>query len=219
MLAAMAQLMSPVAASAAGATDSPAPCHATMSLLSNPVIASAQLRLPIALSWDCIEPTFRLQFSRPGILPWWEAITCGGSCVFDAAYPEPGRWAVRLDPTYSDGDDRDQLITPIVLAPASTFVRCLAWDFIATSRKGAAVYVNGISHRVMPGIPNPYPDVRRTMYLQRYLNGHWQNMLSRVTDFHGAVTVGFIARTAAQYRWLTVQNDITVGSHSAIAVR
>jgi hypothetical protein len=70
--------------------------------------------------------------------------------------------------------------------------------YIASSRVKSAVYINGLVKQYTPaGIVR---SAGRTAYLQRYLNGTWQNVLSRKTDTKGQMAVGFIQTKPYVYR-------------------
>ena len=68
---------------------------------------------------------------------------------------------------------------------------------------GSAVYVNGLVHQ-KSSAGQLIASAGRTVYLQRYLNGRWQNVLARTTASHGQLSVGFIQSTVYQYRLLVL---------------
>ena len=86
--------------------------------------------------------------------------------------------------------------------------------YIASSRAGRAVYINGLVKQW--GTTSVVPAPNRTIWLQRYINGGWQRMLSRVTNSSGRVTVGFVSTTARPYRWCVIASGtaaaITTGT-------
>ena len=88
--------------------------------------------------------------------------------------------------------------------------------YASSSRSGAAVYVNGLMHRwSSSGLSDPSGAV---MYLQRFINGGWQNMLARTTA-GGHVTVGFVQRAVYQYRWVSTETSTAWSGRSASTVR
>jgi hypothetical protein len=70
--------------------------------------------------------------------------------------------------------------------------------YLAVSRSGPAVYVNALLHQDSATGTAAGPN--RTVYLQRQLSGHWQNVLSRNTDAHGRFTVGYLSAPSFSYR-------------------
>lgn len=90
-----------------------------------------------------------------------------------------------------------------------------SYAYLAVSRSGPAVYVNALLHQDSPsgtvGSPN------RTVYLQRQLSGHWQNVLSRNTDAHGRFTVGYLSAPSFSYRLVAPASGNAWGATSATA--
>lgn len=90
--------------------------------------------------------------------------------------------------------------------------------YIAGSRKGSAVYVNGLvkqwnrSAQLVRG-------AHRLVYLERLINGVWQNMLSRTADSAGQLAVGFVQSKAYNYRLLMVAAGGATGALSATIAR
>ncbi len=87
-------------------------------------------------------------------------------------------------------------------ASPSASAAASSYAYIAATRQGSAVYINALVKQGSPSgiVPSP----KRTAYLQRNLNGSWQNMLSRVTNAQGRFTVGFIATPNYQYRYVVL---------------
>jgi hypothetical protein len=83
----------------------------------------------------------------------------------------------------------------------------------AASRRTSAVYVNGLVQQRAPTGP-VIRSVHRTAYLQRYLAGRWQNLLTRTTDSNGQLAVGFIQASRYQYRWLVPATPSQLGTAS-----
>jgi uncharacterized protein YkwD len=77
---------------------------------------------------------------------------------------------------------------------------CATSASVASSRGGQAVYINGLLKLSGPTTGLMVRPSGRAVYLQRYLNGGWQNMLLRTTDAYGRLAVGFIQTRVFQYR-------------------
>ncbi|MGI8664436.1 MAG: excalibur calcium-binding domain-containing protein [Jatrophihabitans sp.] len=104
-------------------------------------------------------------------------------------------------------------VTPAQAAASAT--PAASYAYIAASRQGAAVYVNALIKQSSPaGIVR---SAHRTTYLQRYLNGRWQPMLSRVTNSLGMFTVSFISVPNYQYRFVVAATPAAYGATSAAA--
>jgi hypothetical protein len=90
-----------------------------------------------------------------------------------------------------------------------------SYAYLATSRSGAAVYINALVHQDsragIVGSPN------RTVYLQRQLSGHWQNVLVRHTDARGRFTVGFLSAPTYSYRLVVISSSSAWNADSAAA--
>ena len=84
------------------------------------------------------------------------------------------------------------------------------YAYIASSRIHSAVYINALIKQATM-VPSLVPSAGRTVYLQRYFKGAWQNMLIRTTNSAGRFTVGFSQNTVYQYR-LQVVRSSTGGS-------
>jgi hypothetical protein len=86
------------------------------------------------------------------------------------------------------------------------------WAYVASSRSGSAVYINGLVHQwTRYGMASPGG---RQVYLQRYINGAWQNMLVRTTNSAGKITVGFIQTHVFQYRLIVTATSSASGGRS-----
>jgi hypothetical protein len=86
--------------------------------------------------------------------------------------------------------------------------------YIAGSRTGSAVYINGL---VKQTIGSSWTrSANRTVYLQRYLSGHWQSVLVRTTDAHGQLAVGFIQPRTLPYRLYVAASST---AHAATSTR
>ncbi len=89
------------------------------------------------------------------------------------------------------------------------------YAYVAASRQGSAVYVNGlVKQDYSTGLIRSHG---RTIYLQRNINGTWQTMLSRVTDWYGNFTVGFVEVGTYQYRYVVTESGSAWGTTSGAA--
>jgi hypothetical protein len=89
---------------------------------------------------------------------------------------------------------------------------------ISSSRVGSALFINGLVQQRAP-TAQLVRGSHRTVYLQRYLDGHWQNVLSRGTDTNGQLAVGFIQSTAMQYRLFVLPTATAAGATSSGSFR
>jgi hypothetical protein len=90
--------------------------------------------------------------------------------------------------------------------------------YIAGSRSGRVLYVDGLIKQ-WAGAGQLVRSPHRLVYLQRYLDRHWQNMLARTTDGAGQFTVGFIQPSPQLYRLIVTSATGVTGARSAILVR
>jgi hypothetical protein len=96
-------------------------------------------------------------------------------------------------------------------APATTTA------YIASSRQGSAVYINALVKQQSGSTITR--SAGRTVYLQRLLNGSWQNMLSRPTDSAGQFTVGFVQGAVFTYRLYVLPSGNATAAYSATTTR
>jgi uncharacterized protein YkwD len=74
----------------------------------------------------------------------------------------------------------------------------LSYVYIAPLRVGRAMYVNGLVKQGWPtGIIRSHG---RAVFVQRNINGQWQNMVIRQTNWSGQFAVSFMAPGAYRYR-------------------
>jgi hypothetical protein len=88
--------------------------------------------------------------------------------------------------------------------------------YIASSRAGAAVYVNALARERGASL---VAAANRRLYLQRFIAGRWQNVLTRTTDAKGQASVGFIQPTPLAYRWAAPATSAADAGGSAGTVR
>jgi hypothetical protein len=94
----------------------------------------------------------------------------------------------------------------------------LSYAYLASSRYRSAVYINGLVHQKSSS-GQLIGSAGRTVYLQRYLNGHWQNVLARTSNSNGQLSVGFIQSAVYQYRLLVLPTANTAGTASGSTLR
>jgi hypothetical protein len=92
-----------------------------------------------------------------------------------------------------------------------------SWVYVQSSRSGRAVYINALVHQWSDF--DLAGGVGRTVYLQRYLKGAWQNIAVRTTNSSGRFTIGFVQTTVFQYRLVTTETATEFGAHSASTFR
>jgi hypothetical protein len=83
---------------------------------------------------------------------------------------------------------------------------------------GPAVYLNVLLKQAI-WTGGLIRGAHRTVYLQRYVAGHWQNMLVRTTDSAGTVTVGFIQPHAFVYRMVAPRTATASAATSSPFIR
>jgi hypothetical protein len=90
------------------------------------------------------------------------------------------------------------LIPVIMASAAQATAKQTTYVYAAATRTGYAVYV----HALVKVGPTQVRNGNRLLYLQRYLGGQWQNMLTRRTLANGQATVGFVQKGDYAYRWV-----------------
>ncbi|PZS16573.1 MAG: hypothetical protein DLM57_10120 [Pseudonocardiales bacterium] len=105
-------------------------------------------------------------------------------------------------------------VLPAVASTASAATgTSTSYAYVSASRQSSAVYINGlVKQNSATGILR---SPRRTIYLQRNLDGTWQTMLTRVTDWYGVFTVGFISLPGRQYRYVVTASGSARATTSA----
>lgn len=91
--------------------------------------------------------------------------------------------------------------------------RYLSYAYLAVSRSGAAVYVNGLVHQNSRAGLTRSPG--RAVYLQRKLPTGWQNVLMRRTDSAGRMSVGYLSAPSFAYRLIVLPTATQWGARSA----
>jgi hypothetical protein len=115
-------------------------------------------------------------------------------------------------------DFADAAGPPAVVVCSSALVGppSLTYAYIAPVRAGGAMYVNGlVKQNCTTGITR---SANRITYLQRQINGQWQNVLWRSTRSDGTLAVGFMQSRTMLYRLVVIKTDrSTEGRSEAIA--
>jgi len=96
-------------------------------------------------------------------------------------------------------------------------VKYATWAYVASSRVGSAVYINALVKNFSAN--DLVRGSARSVYLQRYIGGVWQNMLVRTTSSTGQFTVGFIQPKVFQYRLLVTETSSAWGGRSGSTFR
>ena len=95
--------------------------------------------------------------------------------------------------------------------------RAVTTAYIASSRQGSAVYINGLIKQQSGS--TIIRSAGRTVYLQRFINGGWQNMLTRTSDSAGQLAVGFIQTHSYSYRLFVTVSSTATAATSATTSR
>ena len=102
-------------------------------------------------------------------------------------------------------------------ASAVTTFKFATWAYVASSRSGGAVTINGLIHQwTTAGMTSP---AGRVVFLQRYIHGTWQNMVGRTTSSAGRITIGFMQPTVCQYRLIAAETRTAWAGQSASTFR
>lgn len=162
-------------------------------------------------------------FSSPGVLQLLPSgalvLLSGGQLVWSTGTVGAGnRLTLRDDGNLALTSARGDLLWSSKTGLVHGAAGAVTVAYIAGSRAGHAVYINGlVKHWAGAGqlVRSPH----RLAYLQRYLNRGWQNVLARTTDSNGQLAVGFIQWKACQYRWVVLSAPGLTGAYSASLVR
>lgn len=84
-------------------------------------------------------------------------------------------------------------------------VKYATWTYVVSSRRGRAVYINGLVHQWTPS--DLGSGSGRQVYLQRYIGGKWQNIAVRTANARGQFVLGFIQTKVYQYRLVTTETS------------
>lgn len=107
------------------------------------------------------------------------------------------------------------LFAPALPAAATTAGSATSYAYLSVSRSGAAVFVDGLIKQSSPSgvIRSP----KRTVLVQRLLDGSWQNVISRVTGWDGFFSVGYLSPPSYSYRLVVSPSGSAAGAVSATA--
>lgn len=108
---------------------------------------------------------------------------------------------------------------PLTWISTSTTIKNTTWSYVASSRQGAAVYVNTLVKQYSGPDSGIVRGAGRVSYLQRYINGAWQNMLARTANSTGQWTVGFVQPKVYQYRIVTTESTTAWNGSSGSTFR
>jgi hypothetical protein len=96
-------------------------------------------------------------------------------------------------------------------------VKYATWAYINTTRSGSHVHVGGLVHQWSSndmGSPSG-----RKVWLQRYRNGAWQNMVSQLSNSSGKVSFGFVQSAVVQYRLAVTESSRGWSAASGSSIR
>jgi hypothetical protein len=95
--------------------------------------------------------------------------------------------------------------------------RAVTTAYVASSRQSTAVYINGLIKQQAGSTITR--SASRTVYLQRFISGGWQNMLARTSDSNGQLAVGFIQTHSYGYRLYVIVSPTATAATSATTSR
>lgn len=182
-------------------------------------IANYNTRITAYLGADCAASGMSTAAWRPApdyLDDFWQfsASTVSAYYTYYSGLAEPlGRVRATLDGAHDSTGNSLPQNSPYFVVKYAT------WAYSASSRQGHVVYINGLVHQwaaMLPGMTSPGG---RTVILQRYLDTGWQNMITRTTNSHGQVTVGYIQPGVFQYRWVVLEKSDAWGTHSGSTFR
>ena len=190
-------------------------CPAKTTLPSRVLIDRPDVSLQVPVNTTCTHYVALAALAgTAGVLDnlFWQDTATTRTTHFYARTNVVGTYTTRLN-----GGIADQ--GRVTWTPSSTTLKYVTLDYVASSRKGAAVYINGLLKNYSNTASGLVHPTGRLMYLQRYLKGSWQNMLSRPVNSAGSMAVGFIQTTVFQYRLITVESSTAWNGASASTFR
>ncbi len=145
---------------------------------------------------------------------WWDATKSSNTVQFNTLVQAPGSYRTRLDSGYSDG-----FVNGVAWTPTSVTLKYASYDYVASTRVGKVVYINGLLRSYSNGFRPIVAGTGRVQYLQRYVRGGWQTVLARTANSAGRFAVGFIQPNVFQYRLVSLDTPTAWGAISASTVR
>lgn len=193
---------------------STAGCSARASLPARVTIDRPDVTFAAAITTNCTNYHAVAALQGPSVAStlYWTADHPSDVAHFNPRVAAPGAYVTKFVSGVADAGG-------ISWTSASTTLKYSTQDYTASSRKGAAVYINGLLKNYSSSAAGLVRGGGRTVYLQRYIGGGWQNMLSRVTLADGTMTVGFIQNKVFQYRLLTPESATIWGGNSVSTFR
>lgn len=199
-------LVAPASASAAGS------CTAKLVMPTKVTVDSPSKDYPISISTNCTNYTITAVVRSPHgtDLPFTFTPSHKTAGINVPNGVVPGTYtALKKSATATQSS--------IAWTNTTTVIKYASYAYAASTRSGSAVYVNGLFKEYTPdGLQRASG---RTVYLQRYINGGWQTMLSRIAKADGSVAVGFIQTSVYQYRWTEADDAYTFGTTSGSTYR
>lgn len=199
------QLLAPTAGS----------CPASAPLPARIVVDRPDIAFSVPVNTTCTHYVALAALASPaGVLDnlFWQDTATTRTTHFYARTNVAGTYTTQLN-----GGAADQ--GKISWTPSSITLKYVTQDYVASSRKGAAVYINGLLKSYSNTASGLIHPTGRLMYLQRYINGGWQNMLARPVSSAGSMAVGFIQPKVFQYRLVTTETTTAWSGTSASTFR
>jgi hypothetical protein len=179
-------------------------CHARSVAPSQVTVDRQQVAaIPVGISTDCVNFGIVVAFNFDGAgdnaVAFSDQVrsgttTAGGYPVGYNVTAYPGTYTSKLSERSVNGVPAE-----ISFTPSTTTLKYAAENFIASSRAGTVVSINGLLKVYgLTGVFHGYTTfgfVRANnarAYLQRYLNGAWRNVLAFTADAYGRLAVRFV---------------------------
>lgn len=138
--------------------------------------------------------------------------------TYQTGFDHPGSFSVAIVPQGSSAHDSSNNPVPIQWSADTTVIKFASQAYIASERRGSAVYINALVHEYSD-YQRTIPGAGRSVYLQRYLPTGWQTMLMRVSGSDGKIVVGFIQPNVYQYRVVVAEDGMHFAAYSASTFR
>lgn len=205
-LIAVAVAITTFAALLTTAAPSPAANSCSIIVPAKVVIASGSTVITAHPAQDCtlsdmVDASWAVSPSNFGDQFLFTAASFSSSYTFLSSGDRVG--VVRADPTGASsatGATNDLTQNTVTYS-----VKYATWAYVASSRAGSVVHVNGLIHQWSSH--NLSAPSGRRVYLQRY-HGGWQSMVSQATNSAGRISFAFIQRAVVQYRLVVLETGV-----------
>jgi hypothetical protein len=98
--------------------------------------------------------------------------------------------------------------------PADAVVKYTTAAYVASSRHGTAVYINGVVDR--NSAVGVVRSAGRSVYLQRHVGSAWRTILLHLSNSTGRISFGFVQPGAYQYRLIVAGTSTVSSARSAV---